>query len=126
MMTTSIVGRWAGIKSAVKSEATRVLEEYSRAKRRAQAICGQDIATLARLCLGSKCNVAVFIVNDDQHKADIEIEFQEPFYGVRAFRPASAITQEHWPGEIESWQQAVEILRSTGEEEILSAWERET
>jgi len=124
MMTTSI-GRWAGIKSAVQKESNRVLGEYSSVRQRSQALCGQDPARLARLCIGRNGNVAVYITNDG-NQPDVEVEMQDPFYGVRAFRPARAITQEHWPGKIESWQQAVEILRSTGEDEILSAWERET
>jgi hypothetical protein len=126
MTNSSIVTRWAGIKSAIKQESTRILEEYSRAKSRAKALCGQEIDRLARLRLGANGNVAVFILNDDQRQAEIEIEFQEPFCGVHTFWPARAITQEHWPGKIEAWGKALEILKATGEEEILSAWERET
>jgi len=125
MMTTSIVGRWAGIKSAVQKESNRVLGEYSSVRQRSQALCGQDPARLARLRLSTNGNVSVYITNDG-NQPDIEVEMQDPFYGVRAFRPARAITQEHWPGKIEDWQKALEILRATGEEEILSAWERET
>jgi hypothetical protein len=118
----SVAIRWAALKRAVQQEASRVLEEYSKARESILAQCGQDIARgRVKLSLGrSPAGWPEVYIQPEQ----LLVDPAPAACAVTVAGVAPIGLAEHWPGSLRRWEEALSMLIATNADTIVSAWEK--